>query len=84
MSIELKPCPFCNFTPKKYAEHVIAARHYATEYDTYTPVLFKDRITNKWAVECQTCGTVFLLYADCEADAATRWNTRQDEGKATT
>jgi len=75
---ELLCCPLCQFDKKAFDKHKKmmepSAYFHETIWDKYKPVLYKDRLTQLWIVECQNCGVDFLYHSNKEG-TITWWNS---------
>jgi hypothetical protein len=71
---ELDYCPSCSFGKVDFAKHKATMGFgYTTDWNSYKPLLYKDRLLGKWVVECQNCGMEVLFSLD-EAETVTAWN----------
>lgn len=81
MQKELKYCCSCNFTKKKFKKHqdnlrgtfADKARPLSGIWDTYKPMIYKDRLLGKWIIECQNCG-MEVIFSETEEDSIDLWN----------
>ena len=77
--MELKPCIACKFDRAAFDKHkkeMKGSSYFSKpQWDKYKPVLFKDLVLNQWVIECQNCGTHFLLHEPNEKETIRHWNS---------
>ena len=75
--IELLYCPLCQFDKDAFEKHKKvmepSAYFHNTIWDKYKPILYQDRLTSLWIVECQNCGVDFIFH-DTEEQTIKWWN----------
>jgi len=75
---DLLYCVVCKFDKSKFEENKknMSRSAYFGEpsWDRSKPVLFKDRVTNQWVVECQNCGMHLMLHESTEEETIKQWN----------
>ena len=68
----LKYCFSCNFTLKEFVKY--RERHHGKpDWDRYKPIIYKDRLLEKWVIECQNCGMEVIFNMN-EKGSAELWN----------
>ena len=79
----LKYCFSCNFTHKDFEKHKEYQRGREIHWDTYKPIIYKDRLLGKWVIECQNCG-MEVIFSETEDACIELWNNiyRRDTMKA--
>lgn len=77
MNDRLLYCVVCDFDKaafEKHKDYMIGA-YETPEWDNYKPILFKDRITGEWIIECQNCGMHMMLHENTPEETAEQWNS---------
>lgn len=77
---ELKHCFSCNFTYEEFEKHKAYLTTEYAQWDTYKPIIYKDRLLGKWVIECQNCG-MEVIFSENEGTSIELWNDiyRQDK-----
>lgn len=76
-SSDLLYCVVCKFDKKAFDRHkeLMKGGFYGPpEWDKYKPIMFKDRVSNQWVVECQNCGMHLLLHESTPEETLAQWN----------
>lgn len=73
-----RPCPICGFDEIKYEAHkanmLDRFHNKVRPFEEFCLITFKDRISNQIVVECQNCGTHFLLHEKTIEETITQFN----------
>lgn len=67
MTDKLKYCFSCNFTYKDFEKHRKHLHLENSHWDSYKPIIYKDRLLGKQVIECQNCGMEVIFCANEEA-----------------
>ena len=76
-SRELLHCPSCGFDREAFKKHCYNMRnsiYSPIKWNTYKPIIYKDRFLKRWVIECQNCGMKVFFDMDTREENVDLWN----------
>ncbi|MBU0977088.1 MAG: hypothetical protein KKD18_01600 [Nanoarchaeota archaeon] len=70
--VKLEHCFSCNFTSQDFEKHY-EQHHGIPVWDRYRPIIYKDRLLEKWVIKCQNCG-MEVIFTETEDASIELWN----------
>jgi len=71
----MKHCPSCKYTEAlfKEDEKKWGGKGFSS-WVNYKPIVYRDRLSGNWVIECQNCGMAILFGADSKDKNIELWN----------
>lgn len=73
---KLDYCPSCGFSESVYEKWVdnLPLSIFISEYDSYCPVIHKNRLLDEYVIACQNCGMTVVFPGATKSGAIEAWN----------